>query len=94
MNRWFKLPLFAAAFAIVGGAGVATAAPGNAGSAAPTIGDTTLNGGATPVYHRHWHHGPRYWGPRYRYRYWRPYWRYYYGPRCYWSRYWHRTICR
>lgn len=41
----------------------------------------------------HWrkrHYRGHYRGYR---NHWRPY-RYNYGPRCYWSRYWHRYVCR
>jgi hypothetical protein len=44
---------------------------------------------AVPVYHRGYEHD--YYDRRHRHRYG---YRYFYGPRCHWSRYWHRTVCR
>ena len=62
----------------------ATAAPTAPGGSAATT-DTGIE--TTPAWHRGYRHDYEY-GP-----YYRPH-RYYYGPRCHWSHYWHRTICR
>jgi hypothetical protein len=105
MRSCWKLLILPAALALAGGAATANAAPGAAGATVPaSLADTRLGGELTPVHHTYWHwrYQNRYWRHRHHYRpyryyyrpyrYYRPY--YYYRPRCYWSHYWHRTICR
>jgi hypothetical protein len=103
MNILLKTLLAPAALAL---AATAHAAPGNVGASA-TQTEATRGAQAEPAkyhgradrrgwrrdnrrYHGHRHYrGPRYYyGPRY---YGRPY---YAPPRCYWSRYYHRRVCR
>ena len=80
-----KVLMIPAALAIAPAASMAATTPPSAN--APERATTGVE--STPVYHR------GYWHDRYYYRPHRPYWRgYNYAPRCYWSRYWHRTVCR
>ena len=80
--RILKVLMIPAALAIAPAASMAATTPPSAPERVTTGVETT------PVYHR------GYWHDRYNYRH-RPHWRgYNYAPRCYWSRYWHRTVCR
>jgi len=89
--RILKVLMIPTALAIAPAATMA--APTSPGSAP----EASTAAQATPVYHRGWRHD-RGWGPyQYNYRPYRPHWRSYrynYSPRCYWSRYLHRTVCR
>ena len=100
MRSWFKILLVPAAVALAGA--TATAAPGLVGAAPPAnAADARAGGDVTLAHHTYWHsrrqwerrHWRRHHYAPYRYHY-RPYRYYYYGPRCYWSHYWHRTVCR
>ena len=84
--RILKVLMIPAALAVAPAASMAATTPPGAPERVTTGVETT------PVYHRGYWHDRNYY-----YRPYRPHWRshrYYYGPRCYWSRYWHRTICR
>lgn len=89
--RILKVLSIPAAMAFAPGASLAApASPGGAPEQARSAAE------ATPVDHRGWRYDRGH-GRYHRYRPYRPYsrgYRYYYGPRCYWSRYWHRTVCR
>lgn len=104
--RFPKLLLLSAALA--GAPAIAGAAPATLGVATPAEIHRAADGVVEARHtYRHWQHREarrdwrrqkrwerRHWRHHHRpYRYYRPY-RYNYGPRCYWSRYWHRRICR
>ena len=85
--RLFKI-LIPSALALapaIGAAVPASAAPPSANM--PATAQSGVE--AVPVYHRGYEHD--YYDRRHRHRYG---YRYFYGPRCHWSRYWHRTVCR
>ena len=90
LMRLLKILLVPAALAFVP---ALAAVPAGAAPTSPGGNTATVETGVetTPAYHR------GYWHESYYYNY-RPYRRhnysYYYGPRCHWSYYLHRTVCR
>jgi hypothetical protein len=83
--------------ALVLAGAIGTAVPASAAPTAPSDHASSkmqTSVEAAPAYHRGYYHEYYYNRP---YRHWRGHrygYRYWYGPRCHWSSYWQRMICR
>jgi hypothetical protein len=76
--------------AVVIGCGTASAAGGLVSVLPPNAENARVGGDLTMAHHTDWH-TQRQWERRHERRY---YQRYNYGPRCHWSEYYGRRVCR